>query len=275
MPALQRVLIVHNRYSSEVPSGENLVVEEQATTLGQLGLDIEVFAADNDAVKQASLGQRVRALPRGTWSLSAARDLERRVRAFRPDIVHVHNVFPLLSPSVMRVLARLGLPTAWTVHNYRIGCIASSYWRGDGACRACTRTAHLAGVVYGCYAGSRGASAAVTLGAVALRPFARRVTAIAISAHMRAWLVDRQRFDPDAVVVVPNGVPAPAAVGPPPSAGDAVVFAARLAPEKGVDLVLDAWRRHRAPGGRLLVAGSGPEEAKVAAAAAADPSIEA
>src|SRR4051794_10311597 len=199
---MMRVLLVHNRYSSLVPSGENGVVDDEATWLAEAGVDVDRFEVSNDDAMAASVGRRVATGLLAAWSPPAARRFREHLRASRPDVVHVHNVFPLLSGSVVSAAAREKLPVAWTVHNYRLTCVAGTHFRDGRPCHDCAHgVPRAAGIRYGCYADSSLASAAVTAGAVA---FARRArshaTAVPVSRFVAEWLIT-QGFEPGQVRV--------------------------------------------------------------------------
>jgi len=268
-----RVLLVHNRYSSDTASGENRAVDDDAAALEARGVVVDRFEASNDDVKHAALATKVTAAINGVWARRPALDLGEVIERFRPDVIHVHNVTPLLSSSVVARALHASAATVWTAHSYRLTCVAGSHTRDQRPCTDCDHRARLPGIVHGCFSGSRGASAAVTISTTWQRRLTRRMTVIAISDHMRRYLIEHVGVRPEQVHVRSNGVPDPGPSAGMPSASSDLLLAARLTPEKGIVLALDAWRIRRVTGGRLLVAGSGPLEAELQARAARDPSI--
>ncbi len=268
-----RVLVVHNRYSSAVPSGENAVVDHEVRWLREASVDVDLFEARNDDVMDAGPVARVSAGVSALWNRRAAQQLRERIERFRPDVVHVHNVFPLLSASVLSA-ALSAAPVVWTVHNYRIACVAGTFSLDGRPCHECASTHRLAGVRHACYASSRTASAAVTIASSSYARLARRgVFAAPVSAHVGRWLVE-QGFAPDRVHVKHNGVDDPGSAGRvPPSASTQFLFLGRLAPEKGIRELLTAWGHLPGDQWSLVIAGGGELESEVAAAAAADPRI--
>lgn len=272
-----RVLVVHNRYSSRVPSGENVAVREEAHWLSDAGVDVHLHEVSNDDVVDASAVQRLGQAASAPWSLPAQRTLSRVIDRVRPDVVHVHNVFPLLSASVPAIAVRRGIPVAWTVHNHRVTCVIGTNRRDGRACHDCRPLQRVAGVVHGCYGGSRAASAFVTAATGIFAGIARRrLTAIAISEHVRTWLCEEGRFDPDRVQVKYNVVspPAPGQVQvPPPAAQRTFLFLGYLIDHKGVGLLLDAWKLLPDLDARLRFVGDGPLAGEVQEAASADPRI--
>jgi glycosyltransferase involved in cell wall biosynthesis len=269
-----RVLVVHNRYSSRVPSGENLAVDDEVRWLREAGVDAAVHTVSNDDALAPGTWARLRDGATGVWSLPARRRFEDVLDAERPDVVHIHNLFPLLSGSVPAAARRRGLPVVWTVHNHRVRCIEGGNFREGRPCHECRAGWRVPGIVHRCYAGSVPASGLVTAASSAFRTSARRrgVLALAVSEHVRAWLVDEAGLDPAAVRVKPNGVAGPAGAVPPPAGSRSFVFLGRLAAAKGVGLLLDAWRRADLDA-ELHIVGGGDLAGEVSAAAAADPRI--
>lgn len=263
--------MVHNRYSSRVPSGENLAVDDEVRWLREAGVDIARHEVSNDEIVAPGPLGRVRDGLEAVWSLSARRRFAQALDDRRPDVVHVHNLFPLLSGSVPALARRRGLPVVWTVHNRRIRCVAGGNFRDGTSCVACRPGWRVPGVVHRCYAGSASASALVSASSSLFGGAARRrgVTALAISRDVAGWLRSTGGFDDARVVVKYNGVAGPARPPTPPGAGAPFVFLGRLAAYKGVDLLLDAWRR-AALDAELHIVGDGDMADTVRAAAAAD-----
>ena len=272
-----RVLVVHNRYSSRVPSGENLAVHDEMAWLAEAGVDVVPHGSSNDDVFGSSPRQRARQAVEAVWSLSEQRRLDRAVAEHRPDVVHVHNLFPLLSASVLSRALRRDLPVVWTVHNRRVRCVAGTNYRDGEPCELCTTGWRLPGIRHACYGDSPVASALVTASSSLFAAKARRrVTAVAISRAVQQWLVDDAGFRPERVTVKYNGVapPTAAATGVPPASSRAFVFVGALGAHKGVRLLLDAWGRDEVPADAALhIAGDGPLAGEVQDAAGRDPRI--
>ncbi len=92
---VSRVLVVHNRY--QLRGGEDAVVESEAALLAEHGLDVQTHIVSNDEIH----GRNKAMLAVETlWSSRQAGQLTDVLRTHRPDVVHVHNTFPLLSPAV-------------------------------------------------------------------------------------------------------------------------------------------------------------------------------
>jgi glycosyltransferase involved in cell wall biosynthesis len=266
-----RVAMLHNRYRSGQPSGENTVVDQTADFLRSSGHVVELYAQSSDSITQMSRKDRALLPFRSVWSFRSERDLTFRLRESRPDIVHVHNTFPLWSPSVLRSAHRAGLPVVATLHNFRLMCANGVLQRDGGPCESCVGKIPWRGAVHGCYRESTVQSLPLVTGITvhqALNTWQRYVTTlIAPSEFVRSRYV-AGGFDPEQIVVKPHAVPFSGQVRD--GAGEAVVFLGRLTEEKGFADLLEAWD---ASLGQLVVVGDGPLREAADARAAVDPSV--
>ena len=266
-----RVAMLHNRYRSGQPSGENTVVDQTADFLRSSGHVVELYAQHSDDIAQMSRKDRALLPFRSVWSFADERDLTFRLQNSRPDIVHVHNTFPLFSPSVLRAAHRQDLPVVASLHNFRLMCANGVLQRDGGPCESCVGRIPWRGVVHGCYRDSKVQSLPLATGITvhkALNTWQRYVTTlIAPSEFVRSRYV-AGGFDPDQIVVKPHAVQhsGPVRQGP----GESVVFLGRLTEEKGFADLLRAWDSSL---GQLVVVGDGPLRAEAEARALADPSV--
>jgi glycosyltransferase involved in cell wall biosynthesis len=248
-----RVLVVHNRYVSAVPSGENAVVDDEVAALRAAGVEVHTHIRSSDEIASFGAGQRAALAVRPLYSREDARAVEKVLRDKRFDVLHLHNPYPLISPYVVRVARRLGVPVVQTVHNYRHGCVAGSHYRDHHPCEDCLGTlTRWPGVAHGCYRGSRAQSLALTTAEVAHRGTWRGVAAyLALTEFAKAKLV-AAGLPEERIVVRPNCAADPGEPTPP---GEGLLFVGRLDEEKGAPLLYDAWSRVRhVP---LTVVGSG------------------
>ena len=117
-----KILLVHNRYRSTAPSGENRVVDQELTALAAAGQDVELFERRSDEIEDWPAWKKATLPARVVWNPAAKRDLGETLRRFRPDVVHVHNTFPVLSPSVLYACRDAGVPVVISLHNYKLLC---------------------------------------------------------------------------------------------------------------------------------------------------------
>ncbi|AYC37063.1 glycosyltransferase family 4 protein [Streptomyces griseorubiginosus] len=264
------VLVVHNRYASAQPSGENKVVDQEVELLRSGGHRVELFERRSDDIGSMSLLAKA-ALPlRVPWNAAVRRELADRLRTERPDVVHVHNVFPLLSPAVLAACADAGVPAVATLHNYTQVCPPGTLQRDGRPCTECVGSTPLPAVRHGCYRGSRLATVplAVSLSANRKRWWSGVERFLCISGAQRDVLVNAG-MPAERLAVKHNFVPDPDARRT--DTGEHVLYLGRLAEAKGVRLLMAAWDEIAAGGGvgvPLVIAGTGPLEAEVSAWAA-------
>lgn len=254
-----KILVCHNRYRSNSPSGENRVVDDEIALMRGAGIDVVPMIEESDSLTSAGHLQMANAALGPFYSPTGVRRFKALLREERPDVVHLHNIFPLISPAVVRVAKAAGVPTVQTVHNYRHTCVSGLHFRDGHQCNDCVscRIAYPA-ILHRCYRGSRLQSAAMVIGQttrrgtwhmadkfVTLTPFmARRLLA--------AGLEEKQ------IIVRPSWTADP---GQCATLGEDFLYLGRLEEAKGVSLLLQAWcsRKNRGTQ-RLRIAGTGPLE---------------
>ncbi|GHD21072.1 glycosyltransferase [Streptomyces galbus] len=264
------VLVVHNRYGSAQPSGENKVVDQEVALLREGGHRVGVFERRSDDIAGRSLPGKVAVPLLVPWNPGVRTELAARLRAERPDVVHVHNVFPLLSPAVLAACADAGVPAVATLHNYTQVCPPGTLQRAGRPCAECVGGTPLPAVRHGCYRGSRLATVplAVSLSVNRRRWWSGVERFLCISAAQRDVLV-RAGMPAERLAVKHNFVPDPGTVRTGP--GEHLLYLGRLAEAKGVRLLMAAWDALAADGGvgvPLVIAGTGPLEPEVTAWAA-------
>ncbi|MGK5737808.1 glycosyltransferase [Micromonospora sp. URMC 103] len=267
-----RIVVAHNRYREAQPSGENTIVDAEIAQLTAAGVEVVPFLRSSDEIPSMSTAAKALLPISPIWAPRAQHDLSRLITEHRPDVLHLHNPYPLLSPWVVRTAHRHGVPVVQTVHNYRQVCSSGIYFRDGVICQDCRgRTLGVPAIKHRCYRDSAAQSALMATTLAVHRGTWRSVDryvalTTAIADHLRDYGIPDER-----IVVKPNAVPDP---GRPAPLGDGFLYMARLSPEKGVDLLLDAWRRHPVGAlGTLRVAGDGELRPLVEAAAAERPDV--
>ncbi len=264
------VLVVHNRYNSAQPSGENNVVDQEVALLRGAGHRVGEFGQRSDDIAAMSLPRKAAVPLLVPWNPAVRRELAARLRAERPDVVHLHNVFPLLSPAVLAACADAGVPAVATLHNYTQVCPPGTLQRAGRACTECVGRTPLPAGRHGCYRGSRLATLplAVGLSANRRRWWSGVERFLCISAAQREVLVSAG-MPAERLAVKHNFVPDPGVVRS--GGGEHLLYLGRLAEAKGVRLLMAAWDEIAAGGGvgvPLVIAGAGPLEGEVTAWAA-------
>jgi glycosyltransferase involved in cell wall biosynthesis len=266
-----RVVVAHNLYRSSSPSGENQLVRAEIELLRSDGIEVVELLEDSDTIPGGARGV-LKSAPGPVYARAGVRRFTRLLEETSPDVVHVHNVFPLISPWVVRVAGRHGVPVVQTVHNYRHGCVNGLHLRDGLVCTDCLDTRlGLPAVQHGCYRGSRLQSVPMAIGQVVHRPTWHEGVArfLALTPFMADWLA-KTGVPSDRITVRPTWVRDPGVAGPP---GSDVLYVGRLDAAKGIDRLLDAWALARCDR-RLVIAGDGPLRDRVRAAARDDPTIE-
>jgi glycosyltransferase involved in cell wall biosynthesis len=247
-----RILVVHNRY--QVRGGEDAVVEQEVASLRRAGQTVETVFFDNTDIR--TVADRLRTAYEAACAPRGIAAVVEAVRAFRPDVVHAHNVFPRISPGMHAAVRATGTATVQTLHNFRVTCANGILMRDARPCEDCIEGSPYNAVRHACYRGSR-------LGSLAV--------ARMIDVHRRAgtWTRDVDRFialtdfartrfvaaglPEDRIRIKPNGLADPGAGREDPRAG--ILYVGRLGPEKGIVPLVEAARLTRAP---ITVVGEGP-----------------
>jgi len=129
-----KVLLIHNHYGGF--SGESSVLEAHEILLKRNGHDVRRFTRSSDELKHMQFGM-VRAFFAALYNPYSNRAVSALLKEFQPDLVHIHNLYPLLSPSVLPVIAKAGVPVVMTVHNYRLICPNGLFYNREGICERC------------------------------------------------------------------------------------------------------------------------------------------
>jgi glycosyltransferase involved in cell wall biosynthesis len=247
-----RVLIVHNHY--QLAGGEDTVVANEFALLEGSGWETRLFSVSNDVI--AGGWGKITAAVRASYSRPARDELARVIAEFAPAVVHVHNFFPLLSPSIYDACRAAGVAVVQTLHNYRTICPGGLLIRDGHPCEDCIGASPYQAALHGCYRGSRIGSLAV---ARMVDIHRRRGTwshkvdrYIALSAFAKGKFV-QAGFPADRIAVKPNFAPDQPAARYVARAG--ALFVGRLSPEKGIDTLVRAWDGLDVP---LRVVGDGP-----------------
>jgi glycosyltransferase involved in cell wall biosynthesis len=251
-----KVLIVHNSYQQ--PGGEDVVFEQERRLLERGGHTVITYRRTNHEMEGLSSVRRLTLIKTVVWASDARRDLENLIRKERPQIVHVHNTFMMVSPSIYSACAEQGVPVVQTLHNYRLLCSAATLFRDGKICEECIEHSLWRGVRYGCYRGSRSATAGVALMLAvhrAIGTWGRDVACyIALTDFARQKFV-AAGLPREKILVKPNFVENDPGVNAGPRSF--ALYVGRLSVEKGVSTLLAAWARLQQPI-PLVIVGDGP-----------------
>ena len=150
--AVKRVLMIHNYYQQG--GGEHTVFENEVRLLRENGMEVFTYTRDNADLKRKPW--ELLLLPFFTiWSFSSHRAVKRMIREKQIDLVHCHNTFPQISPSVYYAAWSCGVPVVQTVHNFRFVCPNGLCFRQGRVCEECLEGGLKKALAHGCYRGSR------------------------------------------------------------------------------------------------------------------------
>jgi glycosyltransferase involved in cell wall biosynthesis len=266
-----RILSIHNLY--KLRSGEEESRDLETMILRERGHQVDIYDECNGHLNPESISPNI-AL-RTIWSQESYQKVRKRLQSVKYDIVHVHNFFPQISPSVYYAAKAEGIPVVQTLQNFRLLCPSGFLFREGKVCEKCLgKSVPWASIAHACYRDSRLATFPVaTMLAFhrALGTWQQQVDTFIALTHY-----DRQKFiqgglPAEKIAVKPNFVyPDPL---PGKGEGNYAIFVGRLSPEKGIDTLLAAWRvlGNQIP---LKIVGDGPLANDVAAAAKELPQIE-
>jgi len=263
-----RILKLHTHYQQ--PGGEDASFGAEVALLRDKGHTVVPLTFHNKQLEDVPLLWRAAVT---LWNREAYTRVREAIRLHRPDILHVHNTFPLASPAVIHAAKAEGVPVVMTLHNYRLLCVNAFLFRQGQVCEACLGRLPWRGALYGCYRESRAASAVVA-GMItlhrALGTWNLVDRFIALTEFARQKFIEAG-FPPEKISVKPNFVhPDP---GPGEGRGGYALFVGRLSPEKGLGTLLMAWERlgGKAP---LKIVGDGPLAPEVQEAQKRIPGVE-
>lgn len=248
-----KILQVHNFYRE--PGGEDRVFASERDLLKRYGHEVASYTASNDSLDHIS---RIAAGLRTIWNQETYTEVRALLRQERPDLVHAHNTYPLISPAFHYAATAERIPVVQTLHNYRLICAGATLYRDGRVCEDCLHSfVPLPAIKHACYRHSRLASAVTGTMILAHRTagtWQKRIhTFIALTNFSKQKLMEGGLPGPR-ITIKPNFLSTD------PGAGDGdggyAFFAGRLVKEKGIRTLLNAWKE--LIGIPLKIAGDGP-----------------
>lgn len=253
------IFTAHNYYIYR--GGEDAVFESEASLLESRGHRVIRFTLHNDDVERYSKTGLALAT---FWNRKVYRELLEQFRLEKPDIVHVHNILPLISPAIYSAAAECAIPVVQTLHNYRLLCSNALFFRNNGVCELCLgKTFALPAVLHRCYRGSAAASSVVA-GMTALHHLTG-TWKNDIARYIVLTKFAREKFiegglPAEKLSVKPNFVEFDPGIGS--GGGKYILYVGRLSVEKGAEFLVRSWFAvpSEIP---LLMIGDGPLEDKL------------
>jgi glycosyltransferase involved in cell wall biosynthesis len=205
-----------------------------------------------------SMGSSIKAAARMLYSRSAEVGIEAVIADFRPDVVHLHNIYHQLSPSVLRPLARAGIPAVMTLHDYKLACPTYQFLDHGKVCEACLGGHFYHAATRRCKDGSAAASVLASIESYA-HGITKAYSPVRVFITPSRFLADKMTqagVFPDRMRLLNHFIDA-GPIAPADADGSGFVFAGRLSPEKGVDVLIKA--AGQVPEVTVDVLGDGPE----------------
>jgi glycosyltransferase involved in cell wall biosynthesis len=259
-----KILVAHNRYQQA--GGEDTVVAEEVRMLQQRGHSVHQYTVDNDAI--AGAWRQAVVAVRSFYSRPASQEISKLLASFQPDILHVHNFFPSISPAIFFAARKYGVPVVQTLHNYRLLCANATLFRDGQPCEDCIiQRSFVPGVRHACYRGSRAGSAIVgasTSAQAALGTWSNRIDRYIALTQFAAQKLGSYRIPSSKIRIKPNFVPDR---GYGEGQGGFALYVGRLSSEKGLETLLAADRLGHLPI-PVHIVGDGPLLAEIERACA-------
>jgi len=264
-----RVLTVHNYYQQ--PGGEEQIFATESALLESHGHEVTRYTLNNDEIAATN---PLLLAKKTLWNGQVYRDLRSLIRKTKPQVAHFHNTFPLISPSAYYAAKDEGVAVVQTLHNYRLLCPNALFFREGRVCEDCLGKVPISGIIHSCYRGSRSASAMTAATTTFHSLIGTWTKAVDVFIVYSQFAVDK---------FIEGGLPAEKIAfktnflhpAPQVDQGDGGygLFVGRLSVEKGLGIMLDAWRQL---GGKipLKILGDGPMSGLVTEAAKEMPEIE-
>lgn len=252
-----KILVAHNAYHYR--GGEDTLVSAELAMLRRNGHQVFLYRRDNAEIADMP---SARAALDTVWSLRTIGDVRTLYRRFKPDLIHAHNTFPLISPSLYGIARRLRIPVVQTLHNFRLICPQAMLARGGKICTDCVGHWPWRAVWHRCYRGSL-AQTAVASAMLSLHRM-RGSWAHSVSRYIVLNRSCRDLFvagglPPAKLRIKPNFVEASGVPEWTRRAGG--IFVGRLSPEKGLATLAQALRT--LPAITIDVYGKGPLQSEV------------
>jgi len=255
-----KILLVHNFYGSAAPSGENMVFEAEKSLLQKNGHDVALFTRHSDEIRNNSFAGMLRGAIATPWNFKMAIAIKKAIADFSPDVIHAHNTFPLISPSIFYAIGKK-VARVLTLHNYRLFCPAAIPLRNGKVCIECIENKTVwPSIRYGCYRNSRLATLPLAVSVALHRmlgTWTKHVDAFITLSDFQRTLMASAGLPDERIYVKPNFYPGKPSVVPWGKRGEYVVFVGRLSVEKGVNSLLRAWRLWGIEAPALKLVGAG------------------
>ncbi|MGK0701216.1 glycosyltransferase family 4 protein [Priestia flexa] len=253
-----KILVIHNYY--QISGGEDRVLEEEVKLLTSNGVEVVKYFISNKEVNLKGPVNKIKLGINTVWSKQKYKEIKSLIKKVNPDLVHLHNTFPLLSPSVYYACKFMGKPVVQTLHNYRLGCPGAMLLRNNEICEKCISGSLLNSVKYGCYRNSRVQT--IPLSTMLYTHRFLNTWNNKVDKYIALTNFAKEKFieiglNKDKITVKPNFMEQHTEGRL--KKDDEITFVGRISKEKGLHLLLAAWSKVGSEvNTKLNVIGDGP-----------------
>jgi len=267
-----KILLIHNYYQNS--GGEDVVVANERSLLIEHEHDVKLYSDNNDRI--VSPVDKLKTATSLSFSGKTYKDLTNVVKEFQPDIIHAHNLFPLITAAAYEVAIENSVPIVQTMHNYRAICSSGLLLRDNKPCELCIKHSPYHAVIHKCYRKSLFGSLALAYminGHNSRNTWAKVDCFIALTEFAKSKLIEIG-IPAEKTVIKPNY----SEFNPTPTKNeilDTVLFVGRVSSEKGIETLIDAWQQDKS--GKLptlRIIGDGPLLEKIKTSSATQQNIE-
>lgn len=225
------------------------------------GNSVSVFTRKSDEIRSQGTWGVIKGALATPWNPWVAASVRREVEVTKPDVVHVHNTFPLISPSIFSAIGKRAARVL-TLHNYRLLCPAAIPMRAGQVCTQCLdQQSVFPSLKYGCYRDSRAATLPLAFNVALHRwlgTWRNEIDAFIVLSDFQKQLLEKAGLPEHKIHVKPNFHTEVPPVIPWTNRDDCVLFVGRLSAEKGVSSLIEAWRQWGSSAPLLRIIGDGP-----------------
>lgn len=254
-----KILLVHDFYRQY--GGEDAVVYAEKKLLESHNNKVFLYSKNSSVLKDYGIIDKTKFPLRTIFSLRTKKEITTIVRDFRPDVAYIHNVFPLISPSIYHALHSLSVPIVQCVHNFRAPFMCSNgyFFTKNKICERCMRGMHINAVMYRCYKNSYILSGlySASLGISHMLGVRKKINAYICLAPFSKHKLMEVGIPEEKIHIKPNFIDPPITM-PLPATGNYVTYIGRLSTEKGLWTLIKAFERLKHIS--LKIIGTGPLE---------------
>jgi glycosyltransferase involved in cell wall biosynthesis len=255
-----KLLFVHNYYQQS--GGEDVVLAAEINLLREKGHEVIEYYEYNDRIRTMS---KLDVAAQTLWSRYSYNRISDLLEKEKPDVVHFHNTFPLISPSAYYACQAAKIPVIQSLDNPRLICPSATFYRDGHLCQECIgKTPPWPSIAYGCYHNSRLQTSVVasmlTLHRL-LNSWNKKVDTYLVATEFYRQKFIKSGIPVSKITLKPHFISPNPEVKPKLNSGDCAIFIARLDPEKGIRTMLNAWKGLDIP---LMIRGSGQLENETA-----------